>query len=302
MALARFSRPHTVGATLLQVSGLFLLAGAAGAPTGAGLLRWLAALAAALAANIYIVGLNQLADVEIDRINKPRLPLASGELAGRQARRIVAGAGLLSLAVAASQSSYLLLTVALAMLIGTLYSLPPLHLKARPAWAALSIAFVRGVLVNLGLFAHFHGLFRPAAPVPWLPLAALAAFFFGFGLVIALYKDIPDLRGDRAFGVRTFTVRLGPGAVFRAGRWLLTAFYGLPIAAALLRLPAADGVVLLLSHLAIVGLFWARSRSVNPANPQAITSFYLFLWSLFYLEYVMLGLSTLFRPAGAALA
>lgn len=29
--------------------------------------------------NIYVVGLNQLFDVEIDKVNKPYLPLASGK-------------------------------------------------------------------------------------------------------------------------------------------------------------------------------------------------------------------------------
>ena len=31
-------------------------------------------------ANLYIVGINQLSDIEIDKVNKPYLPLASGEL------------------------------------------------------------------------------------------------------------------------------------------------------------------------------------------------------------------------------
>ena len=38
------------------------------------------ALVPSLLINIYIVGLNQLHDVEIDRVNKPYLPLASGDL------------------------------------------------------------------------------------------------------------------------------------------------------------------------------------------------------------------------------
>ena len=33
--------------------------------------------------NVCIVGINQLYDVEIDRVNKPYLPLASGELSMR---------------------------------------------------------------------------------------------------------------------------------------------------------------------------------------------------------------------------
>ena len=40
-------------------------------------------LIVSLLVNVYIVGLNQLYDVEIDKINKPYLPIASGELSKR---------------------------------------------------------------------------------------------------------------------------------------------------------------------------------------------------------------------------
>jgi UbiA prenyltransferase family len=53
----------------------------------------LQALGPALLMNICIVGLNQLYDVEIDRVNKPYLPLASGELSEQQGRWIVAATG-----------------------------------------------------------------------------------------------------------------------------------------------------------------------------------------------------------------
>ena len=46
-------------------------------PVVGGLLQ---ALVAALLMNVCIVGINQLYDVDIDRVNKPYLPLASGEL------------------------------------------------------------------------------------------------------------------------------------------------------------------------------------------------------------------------------
>ncbi|KAJ0744758.1 putative homogentisate phytyltransferase [Helianthus annuus] len=36
-------------------------------------------------ANLYVAGINQLSDVEIDKVNKPYLPLASGELPVRTA-------------------------------------------------------------------------------------------------------------------------------------------------------------------------------------------------------------------------
>lgn len=64
--------------------------GSAGPVAATALLQ---ALVPALLMNICIVGLNQLYDVEIDRVNKPYLPLASGELSERQGRWIVGVSG-----------------------------------------------------------------------------------------------------------------------------------------------------------------------------------------------------------------
>lgn len=47
------------------------------------------ALFPALLMNICIVGLNQIFDVPIDRINKPYLPLASGEFSMRMGKSLV---------------------------------------------------------------------------------------------------------------------------------------------------------------------------------------------------------------------
>ncbi len=65
--------------------------GDAGALAATALLQ---ALVPALLMNVCIVGLNQLYDVEIDRVNKPYLPLASGELSEAQGRRIVGATGM----------------------------------------------------------------------------------------------------------------------------------------------------------------------------------------------------------------
>jgi hypothetical protein len=48
---------------------------------------------ACLLGNLYIVGLNQLEDVDIDRINKPHLPMAAGEFTLTDGRWIVSLAG-----------------------------------------------------------------------------------------------------------------------------------------------------------------------------------------------------------------
>ena len=300
-AFLRFCRPHTIIATSLQVIGVFILAGAY-EQLDEGTLGALAlTIVACLSVNIYVVGLNQVTDVEIDRINKPTLPLASGEFSMGQGRLLVTLFGISAIGLAATQGTYLLLTILLTLIIGTLYSMRPLHLKIRPLWAALSIAFVRGVVANVGLFLHFSNTLYATPEIAWGQILGLALFFFGFGLVIALYKDIPDLSGDRQFGVRTFTVRLGPKAVFQGGRLILTAFYLVPIIAALALLPGRNGLLLLIPHLFIILLFWRVSWNVDVTAPAVFTRFYMFLWSLFYAEYILLSLNAIFGSGEAGI-
>ncbi|MGB7412626.1 MAG: homogentisate phytyltransferase, partial [Thermosynechococcaceae cyanobacterium] len=84
MSLWTFSRPHTIIGTSLSVWGMalitlsVLLPRSAIEPAATFLLLAVGAWIPCLCGNVYIVGLNQLTDVGIDRINKPNLTLASG--------------------------------------------------------------------------------------------------------------------------------------------------------------------------------------------------------------------------------
>lgn len=292
-ALAEFSRPHTVLATGIQVVTIFLITIGL-RPIGPTGLIWLAAtMLACLALNLYVVGLNQITDVAIDRVNKPYLPLAAGRLSPGEARAISVGAGVLALGLGALLSRPLLLTILLIGLIGSAYSLPPARLKRFPLPAALSIAVARGFLANLGLALHYRALFGGA--VPLATLALLGVFFFGFGLVIAIYKDMPDAEGDRIHQIETLTTQLGPRRVLGLGRAVLSACYAIPILFAAAQLPAGGAVFLLVSHALIIALFWAVSARVDVGQNRSIAGFYSFLWGLFYTEFVVLSVYELTR-------
>ena len=89
-ALWRFTRPHTIIGTTVSIVGLYLIAvdTLPGLALGEGMwdLAW--TLVAGLAVNVYIVGVNQIEDVDIDRVNKPFLPLAAGDMTHEQARAV----------------------------------------------------------------------------------------------------------------------------------------------------------------------------------------------------------------------
>jgi homogentisate phytyltransferase/homogentisate geranylgeranyltransferase len=293
--LLGFSRPHTVIATTVQVLTLALIVGGqqAFARDTMGLLAL--TLAACLCLNLYVVGVNQLTDVAIDRVNKPWLPVAAGTLSVEQARALVVVAALLAVLLAAVAGPFLLLTVLPIMLIGSAYSLPPLRLKRFPLAAALSIAIARGVIANLGLALHYQERFD--GPLPLATLAVLGLFFFGFGLVIAIYKDIPDDAGDRLHQIETFTTRLGKRRALDLGRAVLSLCYALPIGLALAGLPRGDALFLLVSHALMIAAFWSASSRVDLGQQRSVSSFYMFLWGLFYVEFGVLSIYELSRSS-----
>jgi homogentisate phytyltransferase / homogentisate geranylgeranyltransferase len=254
-AFWKFSRPHTILGTTLSVLGLALMTqalheGSQSYPPFLVLLT----LVACLCGNVYIVGLNQLEDVEIDRINKPDLPLASGEFTRSMGRSIVLFTGLLALTLSLFLGKFLALTVWTSLLIGTAYSLPPIRLKRFPVWASLCIFTVRGAIVNLGLFLNYSlALGAPAKQflgAPEIPgiIWALTAFIVVFTFAIAIFKDIPDSEGDRLYQISTFTLRLGAPAVFNLARWVITLCYLGAIVAGT-RLPGVNPVFLVATHV-----------------------------------------------------
>ena len=99
--------------------------------------------------------LNQIYDLEIDRINKPHLPLAAGDLSPEAAWRIVAVAAAMPIVLGLTQGAFETGAVVAALIVGAAYSLPPVRLKRFPVAAALCIAGVRSAVVNLGVYGHF---------------------------------------------------------------------------------------------------------------------------------------------------
>ncbi|MEH2375241.1 homogentisate phytyltransferase [Nostoc sp.] len=307
-AFWKFSRPHTIIGTSLSVLALYLIAIAISNPTlspllfdyahgkptpdshsttlTASLLPLLGAWIACLCGNVYIVGLNQLEDVDIDKINKPHLPLASGEFSRQTGQFIVALTGILALVVAWLTGPFLLGMVAISLAIGTAYSLPPIRLKQFPFWAALCIFSVRGTIVNLGLYLHYSWALKQSQvipPVVWV----LTLFILVFTFAIAIFKDIPDIEGDRLYNIATFTIKLGSQAVFNLALWVITVCYLGIILVGVLHLASVNSIFLVIAHLALLVWMWLRSLAVDLQDKSAIAQFYQFIWKLFFMEYLI---------------
>jgi len=287
----KFTRPHTIIGSALGVSAIYVLVlGSTGAlPAHLGV--WLPSMIAALACNVFITGLNQWSDVEVDRINKPWLPIPAGLLSKREAMSIVLFCLLIALGSAALLSWSFFALIAFISFLGWAYSMPPIQFKRHHFGAALAITVVRGVLVNLGFYAHYQQQLVGEAtldPIIW-PLTLFVALF---SIGIAWFKDIPDTKGDAEYRFGTLAVRMGRGAAFRAGIAVVALGYLAVLAAAALELLPASAFYLLAFGLPLL-LFLILATRLDVHNDVHVKRFYLFFWGLFFLAYVLYPIGAL---------
>jgi len=98
--LYKFARPHTIRGTILgSIAGT--VRALLDTPSALVGVNWSSLLpragigvVALLLGNTFITGINQIYDIEIDRLNKPFLPIASGEMNNKMAWLTVGTAGL----------------------------------------------------------------------------------------------------------------------------------------------------------------------------------------------------------------
>jgi len=179
--------------------------------------------------------LNQIYDLEIDRINKPSRPLVTGAISIRDAwiftwvfyalaivptwlvvvypyNTVIA-----KLFAPLSQHECFFIYIA-GMIFTFAYSAPILgRTMAHPIGANLTIAIPRGCLLKVAgwtMVAHAN------TAEPWF----IGSIFMFFLLGAASTKDFSDIEGDRAGGCRTLPIAFG----VRRAAWMISPFFVLP--------------------------------------------------------------------------
>ena len=249
------------------------------------------AVAAAVLMNVAIVGINQVYDKKLDRVNKPYLPMASGAFSSDMALSVIAVSTTASFMIGVwSGSSALMWALVISLLLGIVYSVdaPGLRWKKSPLLAATCVLFVRAVIVQLGFFAHALGRELTDFNFP-INLWCAIGFMTVYGIVIALFKDLPDMEGDMKQNVRTLSVRLGPSFVFNLCLALLSFAYGTAVFMSVVHAPTTMSRVVGAVHSAVIVTLLAASRRVDVASSDSLYDYYIrFIWKAFYLEYFLL--------------
>lgn len=282
--LWQFSRPHTIIGSVCSIAALYIIAcGGTDLLQHASLFAF--TLIAALGCNVFIVGINQIADVEMDKINKPYLPLAAGTLSRKNALAIVYIALAIAIVFAFLSSLFYFILIVVIILIGIAYSLPPLYLKQHHLPAALAITVVRGFLVNVGIFLHFQKTMQGNYDIPG-HIWCLAFFIMAFSIAIAWFKDLPDTEGDEKFHVRTLAVLYSKKNALSGGTLLVAAAYFAVLGWSFFYAPK-NVWYLVIGHLILFTFFLVNYFSVQLNDKKSVKQFYLRFWIFFFAEYIL---------------
>ena len=218
------SRPFTLVAPALGVvSGAITAAGAAPRDRWTSDLLTYTAVGALMAAvlNAASNALNQIYDLEIDRVNKPARPLPSGRMTIAAAWQFTAASYVAALALAwlvAPRGRHECFWIVLIATAATfIYSCPPLRTKQRGLWANITIAVPRGVLLKVAGWSCVKTIFGVE---PWF----IGGIFGLFLLGASTTKDFADMEGDAKGGCKTLPILYG---VKRAA-WMISPSFVLP--------------------------------------------------------------------------
>jgi len=167
--------------------------------------------------------INQIYDLDIDKVNKPGRPLPSGRMTLTEAWTFTiitfVLANFLAFLVAPVGARECFWIVLFTSVLVWAYSAPPFRTKRHGIWANVTIAVPRGLLLKVAGWSTVKTI---VGLEPWF----IGAIFGLFVLGASTTKDFADIEGDRAGGCRTLPILYG----VKAAAWMISPFFVLPFA------------------------------------------------------------------------
>ncbi|XP_027935217.1 glycinol 4-dimethylallyltransferase-like [Vigna unguiculata] len=243
--------------------------------------------------DIYVNGVNQLSDLEIDKINKPYLPLVSGQISFTTGVIIVASSLTLSFWLAWTIGSWpLIWNLVSCFSLWTAYSInvPLMRWKRHPLLAAICVCATWALIFPITFFAHMQTFVLKRTTIFPRSLIFVIIFMSFYSLGIALFKDIPDIDGDQTFGIQSFSARFGQKRVFWICIFLFEMAFGIALVAGLTSSSLLVKIVTGLGHAVLAWILWYKANFVDLSSKASIGSFYMLIWKLLYVAYFLMPL------------
>ncbi len=226
-----------------------------------------------------IYGLNQIFDVEGDRLNKKNLPLALGFISKNLAKTITYCAFVGALIMAIETNINTLILIFAGMLLGIAYSVPPLRLKDRAIPALISNGLGHGMLIYILGYSY---AFSQQTQSEWSWFALFKAFAYGIAFsAVYLFTTIPDIEGDKKTDKHTMPILIGERKTMALG---IVGVFIAGAAGLIFREPA-----LFLTAVISIPFYWSavaapeiEPRLILRANKVAVIT--LALLSCFYVQ------------------
>ncbi|XP_057441247.1 glycinol 4-dimethylallyltransferase-like isoform X2 [Lotus japonicus] len=222
----------------------------------------LKALVLNLTMSIYVNGVNQLFDVEIDK----------------------------SFWLAWIIGSWSFIWGVLAQsIVGFVYSanVPLLRWKRHPVLAAMCLVSLSAFILPITIFIHFQTFVFKRMTIFWRPLISVIAFTSLYFVGISLCKDIPDMEGDKAFGINSFSTRFGTKQAFWLSVTLFKMAFGVALFTAATSSYLWSKVITGLGYAVLASILWYNAKSVDLGSKDSVQSFYIFIWKLLSAHYFL---------------
>ena len=219
--------------------------------------------------------LNQITDLDIDRVNKPDRPIPSGRMSIGTAALIAVILYLVCFLVAYfAIGPGFFVVILIGAIFSWAYSVPPIRTKNNPILANPTMAIPRGILLILaGYVAQLElgmqaGSFGDHVALLWASYTPWAAgvIMFIFLLGAASTKDFADIEGDRRFGARTIPVVLG----IKKAAWVITPFFVIPFLLIPVAVYALGVLIPATTPLVLLALYGAFIAWLILRNPDSL--------------------------------
>lgn len=205
--------------------------------------------------------INDVFDLDIDRVNRPQRPLPSGRSTVSTARMLWAAASIVGVALSFLLTTAHVVIAAVSVALCYLYSA---RLKRVPVAGNLLVAFV----TPLALIVYGGWAVGPPGPA-----FVGAAFAFLTTFAREVVKDIEDVAGDAGAGARTIPLRWGVPAAVRSTAAVLACTVALtPLPFLVLEYSGMFLLVVLVADVLMLSALWMILRDDPVAHAGKASS------------------------------